>query len=195
MSPLFSASPRMKTGESCGLVLSYSTVAHGGEPGSVSSSARSGGAIGSVLAAVAFLRLVAARRTAFSRLSLQFLVQGVDLFGELVVFRRHFDRRQQTVPRRVRPNCQICRATNNNPSCGIGSNLWSWQRAQVTVRPRKPLQTTSMRSLMMSLLLSLKRAPEGQKAQRGQRALVLSRGQSVGGDLLEDEIGCKACRR
>ena len=62
-----------------------------------------------------------------------------------------------------------CRAARSNPWCGIGSNLWSWQRAQVTVRPRKPLVTTSMRSLMMSFMV-LKALADGEKAQGGELA-------------------------
>ena len=56
----------------------------------------------------------------------------------------------------------------------MGSNLRSWHRAQVTVSPRNPFVTTSMRSLMMSLLFSLKMLAQGQKTHCRQIIQVIS---------------------
>jgi hypothetical protein len=50
----------------------------------------------------------------------------------------------------------------------MGSNMWSWHRAHATVRPSIPRPTTSMRSLMMSLLL-LKRSPTVRKPRAARR--------------------------
>ena len=80
---------------------------------------------------------------------------------------------------------------------GIGSNLWSWQRAQATVRPRKACVVTSICSSARSsrnctaVPLDVRLAAEGEEAggdQSARRAARGRRGQQVAGDLLLDEL-------
>ncbi len=74
----------------------------------------------------------------------------------------------------------------------MGSNLWSWQRAQVTVNPIRPRVTTSMRSSMMSWSLLLKRRPTVRKPIAASADLSRLRGPGlaklIGGELLADEL-------
>ena len=71
---------------------------------------------------------------------------------------------------------------------GIGSNLWSWQRAQVTVKPRNPRLTTSMRSSMISFWSSRNRRPTVRNPIAASGPPVAAAGELIGGELLHDEL-------
>ena len=74
---------------------------------------------------------------------------------------------------------------------GIGSYLWSWQRAQATVRPRKPRvkRVDAVGVLVVLLGVAVVDRPAGEEAQGRQAVEPFGLGsvEQVAGDLLEDE--------
>ncbi len=64
--------------------------------------------------------------------------------------------------------------------------MWSWHRAQPTVRPIVPRVTTSIRSSMMSRVTPEETATEREEAHRRQRRAVAGR-DLIGGDLEQEE--------
>ena len=81
---------------------------------------------------------------------------------------------------------------------GIGSNLWSWQRAQPSVSPRKARPTVSTCSSTMSISIFCSSTSASTFGPRARKPVAISRsrarrrasagGQQVAGELLEDEL-------
>ena len=77
---------------------------------------------------------------------------------------------------------------------GIGSNLWSWHRAQAT-RQAEQAAADHVDPVVDDLVLVVEEpAADRQEAHRGQRAGVASQVELVGGDLLDARTGRRAGR-